>query len=402
MKTFILLLSILPNIAFGQWTLSNFTPSFGSASQVEFPSPNAAYVLANGEIHKSTDGGMNWTMIYDEGPFSNMSNLLFLDENVGFVKSWSNNLKTIDGGATWTSMNWFYDIEKVNGMLFSSHLSNDTSYISTSMDQGDSWSISFENYKPNNGIFHISFISQNEAFFIEHMENNNLLHTSDNFATIDTFAIVPNGVNPQSKFEFIDAEHGYFFGNIDMTTSSPTRTWFNTNGVVVFYTMDLDGFGILPIMDLSTNTSKFYACSHYGKIFSSQNWGETGYWTEMNTPIETPIYSISFCNNDQGIAVAGDKILYVNNASVLEINQLEKNKSIIISPNPAYTSISIENINSSVNSLSISDMNGKIIIKEIMLSSKKVVVDISTFSPGIYFLKSNDSGSFEPVRFIKK
>ncbi|MDX2361651.1 MAG: T9SS type A sorting domain-containing protein [Crocinitomicaceae bacterium] len=315
----IFICSIVYQNALGQWIESNYTggSSPNPVSELEFPEPNTAYGVAGGEIIKSTDGGINWAVLYDEGPFSNMSNLSFVNANVGFVKSWNSNLRTTDGGATWSPMNWLYDIEIVGNDLYTSYVSNDTSYISTSNDHGDSWIVLFQNYQLGAQQYYISFLDAQNAFFMNSLALDRMYSTNDGFVTIDTAFSTFGDMTPQKHMHFIDSLNGYFYGNWG-AQSHPTRTWF---GEVIYFPMDLDGFGVLPVLDMAFGTDIIYAGSIYGKIFYTLNNGQ--YWFEQTTPTTDPFGSIAFADESHGIAGTGNKIYYTSNGGLVGLNEVE-------------------------------------------------------------------------------
>jgi len=137
-------------------------------------------------------------------------------------------------------------------------------------------------------------------------------------------------------------------------------------------------------LDLDFNTSKLYASSLYGKIFYSQNNGQI--WTEQITPITDPIYSISFLNNNQGIAISDQKVLYTDNGGFVGIGEInDLNSSVRIYPNPT-TDIIILEINTSdlLKSINIIDMSGKFITA---YDKTDRALDIKGLNAGKYFIR---------------
>ena len=172
--------------------------------------------------------------------------------------------------------------------LFNSSTSNDTTYIKKSIDLGNSWTTLFQHYQVGNQPYNLSFVDNSNAYFINPNELDRVYKTSDGFLSTDTILITTGDLVLQEQFDFIDLENGYHYGSWG-SQSNPTRTW---NTGTFYFPIDLDGFGVLPVLDLDFNTSRLYASSLYGKIFFSLNNGQN--WTEQVTPISDPIYSISF------------------------------------------------------------------------------------------------------------
>lgn len=177
---------------------------------------------------------------------------------------------------------------------------------------------------------------------------------------------------------------------------NPTRTW---NTGTFYFPIDLDGFGVLPILDLDFNTSQLYASSLYGKIFYSLNNGQS--WTEQTTPVSDPIHSISFRTNNKGIAIAGNKVLYTSNGGVVGVSEINNLASFVsVYPNPTNGILKIETeFNIKINSLYITDFSGKR-IKE--FNKTQADLNIRELPNGIYFLNIQTNSKTFTHKIIKQ
>ena len=161
----------------------------------------------------------------------------------------------------------------------------------------------------------------------------------------------------------------------------------------MYFPIDLDGFGVLPVLDVDFNTSKLYASSLYGKIFYSTNNG--GSWIEQITQITTPIYSISFLNNNKGIAVSDDKVLYTSNGGFTGIEpNLIPLEGIYPNPTTDIINIPIE-IQSTINIL---DINGKTVLSKII--SPGELLSLSHLVNGVYCIKVKNEKGISTGRII--
>jgi photosystem II stability/assembly factor-like uncharacterized protein len=377
-KTLFVLICLLSfSKSFGQWVESDFTP-WNNLYEVAFPSENAAYITGDlGSFYKSTDAGVAWNEIYNFGPFNSVSNLKFINADTGFVMGYEN-LRTFDGGYTWSSIGQSSKLCISEDILYQSFTSNDTSYIVKSLDFGDSWTILFENYQNGNQAYLISFIDTMNGFMIHPNELDKLYRTIDGGLSFDTIQGFSGDMQLQEEFHFSDTLNGYLYGSWG-SESHPTRTWYM---YPITVPIDLDGFGVLPVLDLDFNTPYLYAGSLYGKIYYSLNKGQT--WFEQITSVSNPIYSISFLNDEMGIAVAGDKVLYTSNGGFTGIDEISQS-ALTIYPNPASDVVHIKSSEiDNIIGISLKDINGNIIKK---ISNTETNLDVKNIPPGIYFIQ---------------
>ena len=87
------------------WT-KVFSSNLNVLTSTSFTDSLKGYICANnGEIHKTTDGGMNWAIVPGPGPNANSINSVdFFDDQVGYIVGDSGKIhKTTDGALSWTS-----------------------------------------------------------------------------------------------------------------------------------------------------------------------------------------------------------------------------------------------------------------------------------------------------------
>lgn len=398
MKKVILIIIILSTkLTYGQWNQSNFV-ALGGLYEVDFPSENAAYIVGDfGFVYKSTDEGITWSQIYDFGPFTSPSNLEFINADTGFVNIYGNHYRTFDGGVSWTQFGTFPKLKIFQNNLFTSYTSNDTTYIKKSIDLGNSWITLVQNYQIGNQPYIFSVVDNSNSYYINPTELDRVYKTTNGFSTIDTVFITNGNIVLQEHFDFKDMQNGYHYGSWG-SQSNPKRTW---NTGTFYFPIDLDGFGVLPVLDLDFNTSMLYASSLYGKIFFSLNNGQN--WTVQTTPITDPILSISFLNNNKGIAVSGNKILYTNNGGIVGVSEVDLQNSLVnIYPNPIVSNLTIQNKSNQKMQLSLYNSSGQKVLDQI-LTNETSTIDISTYSNEIYFYTLTiDTTIIKSGKFIKQ
>jgi hypothetical protein len=127
-------------------------------------------------------------------------------------------------------------------------------------------------------------------------------------------------------------------------------------------------------------------------------------WAWESSGILSPYCACKYDNDD---------VVYINNNK--HFNQCDLNTTgmshfnnynpIIISPNPVRDKLEIKIINIETYSkveLLISDINGKILLKQKLLDNQNKI-DISEYMPGIYLLRINfDNSTSNSFKFIKQ
>ncbi len=396
-KVLLILLMLSTQVGFAQWKLSTFE-STSYINTVAFPSENAAYIAgAVGKLYKSTDQGATWTDIYDFGVFTQPEDMFFINADTGFVNIYGTQYRTIDGGVNWDYYGSFYRVKAVQDTLYASKLSNDTVTIQKSVDLGDTWTTLFEKYETKSQPYLFSVVDGMNAFFINPKEVDRVYKTTNGFSSIDTLFIRNGDMVLQKEFDYKDLEFGYHYGS-RRSESHPTRTWSKGD---FYYPIDLDGFGVLPVFDLDFKKGIMYASSLYGKIYSSTNNGLT--WTEHRTPTEDPIYSISFYDKENGIAISENRIFYTNTGGepLGFGKQSNWNSEISIYPNPTQNMLSIEYSGGADMLIEVYSASG-VKVKTIISNTELTKIDLSNFANGVYFISFTSEGQKQTKKVVKR
>jgi len=83
------------------------------------------------------------------------------------------------------------------------------------------------------------------------------------------------------------------------------------------------------------------------------------------------------------------------------LKDLDIEKKINLYPNPANTEVSIENLSSQDFDFLIYNSQGVIMKKGVLLNQKTQIIEVESFSKGLYILQTNNNGTIELYRFIK-
>lgn len=385
-KLLLFLLSLLPFSISAQWQPSVSFPEYG-LYKVDFPDLHAAYAIGDlGILYKSTDAGVTWAVHHDFGPFSSLSDVRFINADTGLVSLGLGQMITFDGGVNWSSLGAFPKVKVCQNILYTSFSSNDTTYIQQSLDYGNSWMVLYQHYEPDASPFILSFLNADSAYFINPHQLGQTYSTSDGFLSIDTIDIFSGDITLQEEFDFKDGTYGYLYGSWG-TLSQPTRAWN--------VPIDLDGFGVLPVLDLDFTTSKLYASSLYGQIFVSGDHGSN--WQVQAVPDNTPVYAVAFLNDSLGIAVGKGFYYTVNGGNATSIKPPAITSPFNIYPNPTNGHIRLEYAGSiQIQNIHLSNVAGQVVKT---FKNDEKVLQVSGMASGVYFLTIQSAGArvTEPI-----
>ncbi len=381
---------------FAQWQIASVNPFIAGGYDVEFPDVSAAYVTTGqGMIYKSIDAGATWSINHDFGPFSNIHSPTFMNADTGFVSVNNGVYRTFDGGTNWNPISniWgqtiglsLYNVKITDQTLFASYVRNDTTYIAKSFDFGDNFIAIYSNYELNAQPYLFSFLDTLSGHFINPNQKQQVYKTLDGCITVDTLFITTGPLDLEAKFDFIDDNRGFLYGDHG-SQSNPSRTW---NTGTFYFPIDLDGVGVLPVYDLDFNTTKLYASSAYGKIFVSKTKGSS--WVEQITPVNSGVNAIAFANENQGIAVTNYEVLTTNNGGFLHVDELDPSTAIKLFPNPVNDILQISLVESAiVSEMLLIDAQGRT-VKAFEATDKNL--HVGDLKAGVYFLRvTTEKGS---------
>ncbi len=389
---FLVVVTLLSSPVSAQWIESNsvvVTGGWGSLD-LAFPAEDAAYITGDlGILYKSNNQGEDWDVQYNFGPFSSLNSPIFITADTGFVSANGGIQRTFDGGVSWASITdvWgqgvgipLYKIKVTDRVLMGSYVQNDTMFIMKSNDFGDSFDTFFEYVATGVQPFMFSFLDTLTGFLINPLELEEMYKTSDGFLTLDTISISTGPIDLERCLHYSDEQNGYLFGD-GGALSNPSRTW-NDGGF--FFPIDLDGFGVLPVLDMDFADTRIFASSLYGGIYYTINQGSS--WVKQTTPIEGVVSSIDFLDENKGIAISGNTVLYTQNGGNIGLEEEGTGSSLIhVYPNPTFDEINLSmNINMEVDEIRILNLEGSLISK---YEPSVKIISLVNYPNGVYILE---------------
>ena len=483
-----------------------------NATKVTFLNNNTGYIsCANGDICKTVNGGINWTVINTVA--SRLNNIYFIDANTGIA---SGNdglvLRTTNAGENWHSVfsgiqdhflvAAFIDVQKYfaagqNGILYKTEngglnwnkqnsgltfgeinsgdfVNQNTGYFFAAgemiktTDQGLHWSVTAIDsaagmsggYISNNGsvyVYGFNFVKRSTngginfsnifsisnyqiycAFFVN--SNNGYLGASDNkiFKTTDggltwdqRSPLYTNGaysvkdlffindsvgiacgsggwVNRTTNYgkvwysenlQFVQSNNDLFFLNSQtgfMTNSSLIHK--TTNAGVNWVRYDIPFAGTLSSVYF-TDSATGYISAYSGKIFKSTNGGIN--WFELNSGCSQLLYSVKFVNSGTGFVFGRNGTILKTTDAGSSITGSVPIPPIMPSyfnlsqnfPNPfnPVTNIKFDIPKSGFVKITVYDLLGRevaaLVNQQMQPGSSSVVWDASNYPSGVYFYK---------------
>jgi photosystem II stability/assembly factor-like uncharacterized protein len=142
----LLLLAHSPARSQSHWSKLNI-PIVGEITPV-FLSENVGFIFSNisaQSIYRTTDGGTNWTDVFDltGGPF--IKQIYFVNSSHGYVAASGGIYETTDTGSTWKNIypgKYFYSVYAAGNSVFAIGASTTVDYqLYTTTDDGQTWAV---------------------------------------------------------------------------------------------------------------------------------------------------------------------------------------------------------------------------------------------------------------------
>ena len=349
------------------WYLDpNWWPEEHWGKDIVFVNHDTGFIAArHGIIHKTVDGGNNWTVIQTPAT-QDIMRLFFVDENNGwatldnFIDS-SQVIYTIDGGDNWFTQRVFaINLSYIRPIYFINDsvgygaggyydVVNDDSYSSIvkTQNKGETWKI--------------SYLSQNSFY------------TIGDIYFRDTLMGWAVGEKTSSNVYLI------------LKTGDGGKTWTeqtieNTHepGSVncVYFVNDTTGW---------IGVGKQLLTDPYGAIYFTDDGGEN--W-QLQQEFHKAVLDIQMLNCDTGWAVGADYIYCTTNGDTIIINGINESSKgtdfFTVTPNPTNGVFKIKtNHQLSIINYQLTDITGKVVYKAHLRVRS---IDISNQPKGIYFL----------------
>lgn len=220
--------------------------------------------------------------------------------------------------------------------------------------------------------------------------------------------IIPIGNDPDN-FIYQVRNQGFYYYNVtdkgaylvgSSSTTAPARNSsvggavFTINGHEIFVHPSGSNYnGGFSIKDMSAANAELYTASPLGTVGYSGN-PSCGEFFKAEQVDENTVNLYEYCI---GNGYAAYQISNASSSGVYDIGT-NSSSSITLYPNPAISSINIAS-QEEISTLQIYDVTGKLVINLNDNLGNKNSLDITTLSPGIYFIQTNHNNT---ARFIKK
>lgn len=215
------------------------------------------------KILKTTDAGLTWNQVFNDGVAMNGQSMQFIDANNGFATGYNCLLKTTNSGVTWEKSVFtnYYDVFSVFFLNTSKGFLATNSGAYSTTDGGATWTKFLDNTTTQ-----VLFTDNNTGYIFKNGDNGHK-KTTDGGSTWNNMTTLPfNSLN--IKAVFTDNNNGYVYSPHDMGVGKIART---TNG----------GTSWVMVMDnpmYKLNNISFY----FGKLFACGNGGLIMRSTDLN------------------------------------------------------------------------------------------------------------------------
>lgn len=386
-------------ISMAQWQTPAGNQSY--YGELSYPAVDTAYITGTiGQLYQTLDGGETWDIIQEFGGFSSLHKPQFINGRLGFVNANGGVYRTTDAGVTWDtiSADWvnqtglpFHDIVIGDDYVYAYYESNGSTQIIRSLDFGDTWEnlvvLPFNAYTISLDLWIDTY-----GLILDPTNNQKYYYSNDGFLSVDTiytqnFQEITGG----GRFEMVNSATGVNYRQFG--GSGPSQRIQASSGYV--NNVNLDGFDVLPIIDLDAEFGKLIASSYYGKYFICINTSATQ-WIEYNIGVNAPVYSIDFADENHAIALVGTEVRYTKNASTLN-SAAEEKIDFKVFPNPFTHEITVESENEKAY-VSIYDLQGNLVHG----FKANQIQNLDFLSAGVYVLEVTDGIHSSYQKVIKK
>jgi len=281
---------------------SNISTSLASNIwDVDFVNENTGYACDQGRLLKTTNGGSNWLIVYND----NMYQLDFVDANTGYFGGDNILYKTTDGGQSVTVLQYTVVPGTLNEIQF---LNANTGFIMgkynltwKTTNGGSNWTI-LSGYGSG---YHECLYFYNENLGFIGREDYNLgwgISRTTNGGLNWDFQTVPNATERICDFYFTGNTTGYFTTrNQIFKTTNSGGNWFSVyNYNNDYYPIDMYGIQFV-------NNDVGYAAITNGKVLKTTNAGVS--WSIHNSLTNYSFTDLYFTDVNTGYFVGSDGVI---------------------------------------------------------------------------------------------
>lgn len=378
--------------------------TFENLTSIQFTDANTGYAAGNGGVVlKTTNSGLNWTLIQIASAINNTSisvvnaNTVYIGLDNGRV------LLTSNGGVNWFTS--FVSNSPLSSVYFTSaskgFACGNDQFIYGTTNSCQSWDL-FHFIGHSAGInMKCFFINSAQGWVLDNYStsgNTKLIYYTNNGGVNWNNPYTINSIDAFNSIHFISTTVGYVAGNNGkiFKTENAGVNWSSQTSNI---TQNLKSI-------ISTDLSKVYTVGEQGKILYSSNGGNT--WLSQTSNTSNNLNCVYFAPNSSTGWVCGNSgtILKTTTGGVgiRNLNSELPNSFKLYQnyPNPfnPETNIRFDLIKNSNVKLTVFDISGKelytLIDQHLSIGSYEYKFDGSKLSSGIYFYKIK-TDNFESV-----
>ena len=381
--------------ATAQW-ISIDSPATGAIFDIQFVTQDLGFCVGADGVMKTADNGLTWSLLSDS-PAGKC--LHFIDESNGFVTAQTNQLyKTSDAGGSWQVIRDFSD-ETPECVFFSSadvgfvtttlYDPPGGSYIYKTVDGGDNWTRTLTD--PEGVAQHaIAFSNDNTGFVVGH--SGFLLTTNDAGANWSLQWIWP--LSNLFDVCFTSPTTAFAVGYASFPGSDVTRT---TDGGINWESIYTDGETDIALKGITFYDENIgYAVGDGGRFIFTNDAGNT--WHTASVDSDADLYATWITSGGTGLIVGEEGTILRSGNLITSLQSNLIHDEILVQPNPADRSLSIESTAMKIEAVEIIDCQGKVLMR---LEDHFQTIDISDLRSGIYFCKISDGFKWVSRKFTK-
>lgn len=357
----------------------------------------------NGIILKTTDGGTNWIQ-KNSGTTQNLMKVQFVNSNVGFAFGAGTLLKTIDGGENWNPI----DIGGTNNFYYPcglSCVSENVFYISSGLwlKKTINGGITFETVEElpiGQNIENIQFLTEQIGYkkgpdklyktndggntwtvILNSFYNGTFFFLTQNIGFVNFSGALYKTIDGGLNFSIIEFQNESMLQGVDIFCLNENVIW------------EVEGLFLL------CGCPPKYCITKKDQLESPENQVINNCdlvdgWNSMLSAIhfanDTNGYVVGYFSytGDMGPPVSIGTIFKNSTGSMLGTNKGDKKNEITIYPNPASDNIIVSFSENSKNTFFVEITNclGEMIFSKFYQTENTAMINVESFSKGIYFL----------------
>jgi photosystem II stability/assembly factor-like uncharacterized protein len=280
-----------------------------------FITPDTGILTNTGRIYRTTNGGLNWELQYNDSIFYSFSSIAFNDQNTGLVVGGGGNIRrTTNGGTSWDSiyggtqngLNAVMFLNSTDAFAVANATYQTNSIILRSTNSGLNWTIqnglSWDNLKCAGAYGPNTVFAGGENGRILKYHNGDTGWTS-----------VSSGFSQgMCDIKFFNNNLGYALANPDLGDSY-ARLVKTTNGGLNWTYNNINATNTLSGMSfIDANTG--YVVGWSSQIYRTTNGGLT--WADLSLNWQVSLNDVFFVNANTGFTVGSIYIYKTTNAGV--------------------------------------------------------------------------------------